>query len=163
MTEDPTNESDSADNMPIAEPEEVQPDKVKVGDTRSDTGVDDPPSAAENDASGKAEVKGSSQPKGGEPKKTPAAAEGEDKSAQGDARPKAPSAKDLLKEDLGEFKVRRAKGSKNVHSGIVSILATFNNTKVTFSDKSGNVISWSSAGKCGFRGSRKVSSAALLL
>jgi len=81
----------------------------------------------------------------------------EDKPASADeeSRPKELTAKDLLKEDLGEIKVRRSKGSKNVHSGVVSILATFNNTKVTFADKSGNVISWSSAGKCGFRGSRK--------
>ena len=39
-------------------------------------------------------------------------------------------------------------GSKNITSGIVNVLATFNNTKVTFTDARGNVISWSSAGKC---------------
>jgi small subunit ribosomal protein S11 len=38
---------------------------------------------------------------------------------------------------------------------VVNVLATFNNTKVTFADARGNVISWSSAGKCNFRGSRK--------
>jgi len=62
---------------------------------------------------------------------------------------------DLLKAEVSEVKIRRAKGSKNITSGICSILATFNNTKVTFSDAQGNVISWSSAGKCNFRGSRK--------
>ncbi|MFP6900390.1 MAG: 30S ribosomal protein S11 [Opitutales bacterium] len=51
--------------------------------------------------------------------------------------------------------MRKAKGSKNITSGICHILATFNNTKVTFSDPKGNVVSWSSAGKCNFRGSRK--------
>lgn len=66
-----------------------------------------------------------------------------------------PTAADLLKVDIGEIKIRRAKGSKNIVSGICNILATFNNTKVTFSDANGNVISWSSAGKCNFRGSRK--------
>ncbi len=57
----------------------------------------------------------------------------------------------------GEEKVRilRAKGSKNVHAGIVHVLATYNNTKVTITDLSGNLIGWSSAGKMGFRGSRK--------
>ncbi len=65
------------------------------------------------------------------------------------------TAKDLLTEDLGAAKVRRAKGSKNITHGICHILATFNNTKVTFSDLQGNVISWSSSGKCNFRGSRK--------
>ncbi|MCH2157149.1 MAG: 30S ribosomal protein S11 [Opitutales bacterium] len=56
---------------------------------------------------------------------------------------------------MGDLKIRRAKGSKNVIKGIVNVLATFNNTKVTFCDSKGNVISWSSAGKMGFRGSRK--------
>lgn len=65
-----------------------------------------------------------------------------------------PSAADLLKSEV-DLNVRKAKGSKNVTSGIVTILATFNNTKVNFCDKSGNVISWSSAGKMNFRGSRK--------
>jgi small subunit ribosomal protein S11 len=72
--------------------------------------------------------------------------------AEGD---KAAAAKDPLAEDLGATKVRRIKGSKNITHGICHILATFNNTKVTFSDLQGNVISWSSSGKCNFRGSRK--------
>ena len=49
----------------------------------------------------------------------------------------------------------RKKVKKNVPEGIVSIRSTFNNTIVTFSDKEGNVISWSSAGCLGFKGSRK--------
>lgn len=65
------------------------------------------------------------------------------------------TAADLLKSDLGDLKIRKAKGSKNVTAGVCHVLATFNNTKVTFSDKKGNVISWASAGKCNFRGSRK--------
>ncbi|MDE0166129.1 MAG: 30S ribosomal protein S11 [Bryobacterales bacterium] len=44
---------------------------------------------------------------------------------------------------------------KNIPDGIVSIQATFNNTIVTISDAKGNVISWSSAGSLGFRGSQK--------
>ncbi len=68
---------------------------------------------------------------------------------------KEETAEDLLKSDLDGVKIRRAKGSKNISSGIVNVLATFNNTKVTFTDPRGNVISWSSAGKCNFRGSRK--------
>ncbi len=65
------------------------------------------------------------------------------------------TAKDLLAEGLEEVKIRRAKGSKNITTGICNILATFNNTKITFTDQNGNVISWSSSGKCNFRGSRK--------
>jgi len=44
---------------------------------------------------------------------------------------------------------------KKVVSGILSIDATFNNTKVLFSDKSGNTLFWSSAGSLGFRGAKK--------
>lgn len=47
------------------------------------------------------------------------------------------------------------KEKKVVHSGAVYIQATFNNTIVTITDKSGNVIAWSSAGAHGFKGSRK--------
>ena len=69
--------------------------------------------------------------------------------------PKQVTAEDLLKEELASIKVRKAKGSKNVTSGIANIAATFNNTIVSITDAKGNVISWSSAGKCNFRGSRK--------
>ncbi len=71
------------------------------------------------------------------------------------AKPSQPSAADLLSAEVGEIKIRKAKGSKNVHSGVCHINATFNNTKVAFTDQQGNVISWSSAGKMNFRGSRK--------
>jgi small subunit ribosomal protein S11 len=53
---------------------------------------------------------------------------------------------------------RRPKGrkiKKNIQSGMVHILATFNNTHVTVTDVSGNVVAWSSAGVKGFKGSRK--------
>jgi len=53
------------------------------------------------------------------------------------------------------IKVIKAKGSKNVHSGVVHVLATFNNTIVSITDHNGAVIGWSSAGKVGFKGSRK--------
>ena len=68
---------------------------------------------------------------------------------------KQPTAEDLLKEELGVIKVRKAKGSKNVTSGVVNVLASFNNTIVSITDHKGQVIAWSSAGKCNFRGSRK--------
>ncbi len=75
--------------------------------------------------------------------------------AVGSQKPSSPSASDLLATEVGEIKVRKAKGSKNVHTGVCHINATFNNTKVSFTDAAGNVISWSSAGKMSFRGSRK--------
>jgi len=82
------------------------------------------------------------------------AAGGAEEEAQEEKKSGQPTAADLLKTEV-DLTVRKAKGSKNVTSGIVTILATFNNTKVSFSDKTGNVISWSSAGKMNFRGSRK--------
>lgn len=44
---------------------------------------------------------------------------------------------------------------KNIESGVAHIKSTFNNTIVTITDPHGNVISWSSAGALGFKGSRK--------
>ena len=66
-----------------------------------------------------------------------------------------PTAEELLKEEIGAIKVRKAKGSKNVTSGIVKVCASFNNTIVSITDQKGAVIAWSSAGRCNFRGSRK--------
>ncbi len=69
--------------------------------------------------------------------------------------PKAPTAADLLKDEVTAIKVRKAKGSKNISTGIAFVTASFNNTIVSITDLKGNVISWASAGKCNFRGSRK--------
>jgi small subunit ribosomal protein S11 len=44
---------------------------------------------------------------------------------------------------------------KNISSGVAHVNASFNNTMVTITDAQGNTISWSSAGLCGFKGSRK--------
>jgi small subunit ribosomal protein S11 len=93
----------------------------------------------------------------------PAGAPGEAAPKAGEAKPvemvhgvaKQPTAEDLLKEELGAIKVRKAKGSKNVVSGVANVLASFNNTIVSITDQKGAVIAWSSAGKCNFRGSRK--------
>lgn len=121
--------------------------------------------AAPAEGAPKAE-KAAKGPKGPKGDKAPAAAPAEGAAPAApaaDAKPvemvggvaKAPSAEDLLKEELGTIKVRKAKGSKNVTSGIANVTASFNNTIVSITDAKGNVISWSSAGKCNFRGSRK--------
>ena len=78
---------------------------------------------------------------------------------EGEAAKPAPK-KDIFAEIMGEdpadaLKVHKAKKAKNVAKGIVHIKATFNNTVVTVTDEVGNTIGWSSAGKMGFRGSRK--------
>ena len=51
--------------------------------------------------------------------------------------------------------IKRKKGSKNVPFGIAFVKTTFNNTIVSITDMRGNVVSWSSAGRCNFKGSRK--------
>lgn len=50
---------------------------------------------------------------------------------------------------------KRKKGKRNVPAGQLHIQATFNNTIITFTDNSGNVLTSASAGACGFRGSRR--------
>ena len=67
----------------------------------------------------------------------------------------APTAAELLGDDPNAKKIVKAKGSKNVSSGLAHISATFNNTQVTITDMQGNLIGWSSAGRVGFKGSRK--------
>jgi len=67
----------------------------------------------------------------------------------------APTAAELLGEDANSKKVIKAKHAKNVVAGVANILATFNNTQVTITDMQGNLIGWSSAGRVGFKGSRK--------
>lgn len=57
--------------------------------------------------------------------------------------------------DVEKPKIVKAKGSKNIHTGIAHVLATFNNTIVSITDQTGAIIGWSSAGKVGFKGSRK--------
>jgi small subunit ribosomal protein S11 len=60
-----------------------------------------------------------------------------------------------LDETIEPLKIVKAKGSKNVIHGIAHVQASFNNTIVSITDQKGAVIGWSSAGKCGFKGSRK--------
>ena len=67
----------------------------------------------------------------------------------------APTAAELLADDLAGKKIIKAKGAKNIVSGIANILATFNNTLVSITDMQGHVIGWSSAGRVWFKGSRK--------
>ena len=67
----------------------------------------------------------------------------------------APTAAELLGEDANARKIIKAKHAKNVVTGVANILATFNNTQVTITDMQGNLLGWSSAGRVGFKGSRK--------
>lgn len=75
------------------------------------------------------------------------------------AAPKKEQKRDIFAEIAGGeeqvVKIHKAKGSKNITRGIVHVTATFNNTIVSVTDSNGNSLGWSSAGKMGFRGSRK--------
>ena len=91
--------------------------------------------------------------------KAAAPAEGEAKAAPAEpiapVAGTAPTAAELLGEDVGAKKIIKAKGAKNISTGIANILATFNNTLVSITDMQGNILGWSSAGRVGFKGSRK--------
>ena len=54
-----------------------------------------------------------------------------------------------------QTRTKKKKEKKNIPTGVAHIKATFNNTLVTITDPAGNVVSWSSAGVQGFKGSRK--------
>ena len=114
------------------------------------------------------------EPKTSEPKSVPAPKDSREAAAASKAevpakpakkaakqkkeQPAAPAASENLSlsaDNIEKPKIVKAKGSKNVHSGIAHVLSTFNNTIVTITDMKGNVIGWSSAGKVGFKGSRK--------
>lgn len=60
-----------------------------------------------------------------------------------------------LDDAIEPLKIVKAKGSKNISQGIAHVQASFNNTIVSITDLRGALLGWSSAGKCGFKGSRK--------
>jgi len=79
---------------------------------------------------------------------------------KGEAAKKKSGPKDIFAQIEGESEEeakpkRKAKGAKNVPYGMAFIKTTFNNTIVSLTDMKGHVVSWSSAGRCGFKGSRK--------
>jgi small subunit ribosomal protein S11 len=121
---------------------------------------------AAKESAPKAEGTKETAPKAEETKEAAPKAEGAPKraGAKKTAKPKkeqpapaagAPENLSLSADEVDKPKIVKAKGSKNVHSGVAHVLATFNNTIVTITDLKGNVIGWSSAGKVGFKGSRK--------
>lgn len=122
-----------------------------------------PEAAAEKPAKAADETKGKKAPAAaapaGAPAAAPAGAAGAEapKAAEGAApvAGSAPTAAELLADDLAGKKIVKAKGAKNISVGIANILATFNNTQVTITDMQGNLLGWSSAGRVGFKGSRK--------
>jgi small subunit ribosomal protein S11 len=126
--------------------------------------VAETPAAAETAAEQSGEAPVSAEATSTAPAEPPAPAktEAKPKTAKKSAKkaevPAAEAPKENLSldpNDVEKPKIIKAKGSKNVYSGFAHVLSTFNNTIVTITDLNGNVIGWSSAGKVGFKGSRK--------
>jgi small subunit ribosomal protein S11 len=92
-------------------------------------------------------------PKSDKAEKPKAAKKSKEKKAE-EAAPAAPVSFNL-DDPIEPPKIVKAKGSKNILQGIAHVQATFNNTIVSITDLRGAVIGWSSAGKMGFKGSRK--------
>src|SRR5205085_84649 len=137
----------------MADSDEKKPAKTKAPKAKAETeetkvevaAAPEAPAAPTSEAAAAAPAK---------PAKKPAKAKKEE--AAPAAAPEPPKENlSLNPDDVEKPKIIKAKGSKNVHTGIAHVLSTFNNTIVTITDLKGNVIGWSSAGKVGFKGSRK--------
>jgi small subunit ribosomal protein S11 len=131
----------------MAEPKKTKSDKAKPKEAAAEAG--------EKEAAAVEPVEAAA-PSADAPEK--AVAKKPAKARKEEAAPVAAPPKEdlsLTGEAIEPVKIVKAKGSKNVHSGIAHVLATFNNTIVTITDLNGKVIGWSSAGKVGFKGSRK--------
>ncbi|MFN2623984.1 MAG: 30S ribosomal protein S11 [Chthoniobacterales bacterium] len=138
----------------MADSDEKKPAKAKTPKAKAEkeetkvetqTATPETPAAANTETPAEAPAK---------PAKKPAKAKKEETAPA--AAPEPPKENlSLNPDDIEKPKIIKAKGSKNVHTGIAHVLSTFNNTIVTITDLKGNVIGWSSAGKVGFKGSRK--------
>lgn len=127
------------------------PDSTNPNETPVDVTAAEAAPAAPAAAAAAPEAPAAKAPKARTSKKKDAAA--------GAAAPAEPKKEENLSLDpnavVEPIKIIKAKGSKNVHSGVAHVQASFNNTIVSITDQAGRVIGWSSAGKVGFKGSRK--------
>lgn len=138
---------------PSAEAEATTPvEEAKPSDPEPAAAADEEPKAeepkAEDKPKGKKKSKAAGEPKAGDEPKPETEKPGSPQTAE-------EVFLSLEGGDDAKPKILKAKSSKNVHTGIVHVSATYNNTKVAISDLNGNIIGWSSSGKLGFRGSRK--------
>jgi small subunit ribosomal protein S11 len=152
---DPTDPAAAGEEPKTKEPESIatpteSPEEAKPA---AKTGEEATPGAVPADT-GEKPVASAAEPAAKPAKKAP-------KKKKEEAAPKTPAVAaapenlSLSSDTVAKPKIVKAKGSKNVHSGVAHVLSTFNNTIVTITDMKGNVIGWSSAGKVGFKGSRK--------
>lgn len=135
-----------APDQPSAESAPTKPAKVAKPAAGGEKSVaKDAPKPSEKKTEKAARATKGDAAKGGSPAEAPTTPEAAT----------APSAADLLADELAGKKIIKAKGAKNITSGIAHVLATFNNTIVSITDMQGNVIGWATAGRAGFKGSRK--------
>jgi len=142
---EPEKETNPEPEKPKAKEAKAEVAPAEAPETEATPAVQDTPPAVPEQPSAKAEpaVKRAKKPA---------------KSKKEEAAPAAATPRENLSlstDEIEKPKVVKAKGSKNIHTGIAHVLSTFNNTIVTITDMNGNVIGWSSAGKVGFKGSRK--------
>jgi small subunit ribosomal protein S11 len=128
--------------------EHKKPAKAKEEKPKAEKGDKKPAAKAADSEKVASEAPATAEPKQKKPTGKP-----QEKVAA--AAEKAPENLSLDADAVEAPKIVKAKGAKNIHSGIAHVYATFNNTIVTITDLNGNVIGWSSAGKVGFKGSRK--------
>ena len=141
---EPENETEPKPEKPKAKKANADVAPIESGKTEAAPAIQDAAPAVSEPPTAKAEpaVKRTKKP-------------AKTKKEEGAPAAAPPENLSLSADDIEKPKVVKAKGSKNVHTGIAHVLSTFNNTIVTITDMSGNVIGWSSAGKVGFKGSRK--------
>ena len=162
MSEEENKEEEKQDLPSETEPEAVTEDKEPASPESSDSSDSDSEEAKPQKKAKVTKSDPEEKSDSKEAKESKADSDSDEKKSSDDesgaqeaGKKKEETAEDLLGANIEQVKVRKAKGSKNISSGICFIVATFNNTKVSFSDMKGNIISWSSSGKCNFRGSRK--------
>ena len=162
MSEEENKEEEKQDLPSETEPEAVTEDKEPASPESSDSSDSDSEEAKPQKKAKETKSEPEEKSDSKEDKESKTDSDSDEKKSSDDesgapeaGKKKEETAEDLLGANIEQVKVRKAKGSKNISSGICFIVATFNNTKVSFSDMKGNIISWSSSGKCNFRGSRK--------
>jgi small subunit ribosomal protein S11 len=145
-----------ADSKKTPKKSEAAKSKAPQAETTTPQGETAATPSAEPTAPAQTEAPAAPAPAASTPEAAPKAAKKAKPAKQETpAPPAAPEKLSLDDADIEKPKIVKAKGSKNVHSGIAHVLSTFNNTIVTITDMTGKVIGWSSAGKVGFKGSRK--------
>jgi len=148
---------EAGEKQPAAKEEAPKVEAAQEAAPKAEAAKEAAPKAeAAKEAAPKAEAAKEAAPKAeGAPKRAGAKKTAKPKKEQPAPAAGAPENLSLSADEVEKPKIVKAKGSKNVHSGVAHVLATFNNTIVTITDLKGNVIGWSSAGKVGFKGSRK--------